>query len=89
MNNQIIKVGIVGTGFAARFHMEALKRVFSVNINAEGTYSKTLEELKILTEEYDINPSGYQDYIPTETLEADNPKIKVRKLYKDVILATH
>ncbi|WP_338359613.1 hypothetical protein, partial [Yeosuana marina] len=59
------------------------------SINAEGTYSKTLEELKILTEEYDINPSGYQGYIPTETLEADNLKIKVRKLYKDVILAIH
>ncbi|WP_100616020.1 Gfo/Idh/MocA family protein [Confluentibacter citreus] len=54
MNNQIIKVGIIGTGFAARFHMEALKRVYSAKINVEGAYSKNPEKLESFSKEYQI-----------------------------------
>lgn len=35
-----------------------------------------------------IKPSGYQGYIPIETLGAGNPKIKVKKLHKEVQLET-
>lgn len=56
MNTDTIKVGIVGSGFAARFHMEALKRVFSANIKVEGAYSKSFENLKIFADEYQIIP---------------------------------
>lgn len=34
-----------------------------------------------------IKLSGYKGYIPIETLGSGDPKIKVRKLYKDVLLA--
>lgn len=54
MNNKIITVGIIGTGFAARFHMEALKRVFSAKIKIEGAYSKSLEKLESFSKEYQI-----------------------------------
>lgn len=54
MDNQIIKVGIIGTGFAARFHMEALKRVFSAKINIEGAFSKNPQKLKSFSNEYQI-----------------------------------
>lgn len=54
MNNPIIKVGIIGTGFAARFHMEALKRVFSTTISVEGAYSKSPEELITFTTDYKL-----------------------------------
>ncbi|WP_100616018.1 sugar phosphate isomerase/epimerase family protein [Confluentibacter citreus] len=34
-----------------------------------------------------IKPSGYQGYIPIETLGSGDPKIKVKKLFKDVLSA--
>jgi predicted dehydrogenase len=50
----VIKIGIVGTGFAARFHMEALKRVFSAKIKVVGAYSKNFKSLELFTNEYQI-----------------------------------
>ena len=40
------KVGIIGSGFAARFHFEALRRVYGVKLEVIGAYSTTLENLK-------------------------------------------
>lgn len=56
MDKEVIKIGLVGTGFAARFHIEALKRVFSAKIEIEGACSKSPEELKKFTNEYNIKP---------------------------------
>lgn len=56
MKSESIKVGIVGSGFAARFHMEALKRVFSAIIKVKGAYSKNSDNLKIFTDKYQIIP---------------------------------
>lgn len=33
--------GIIGAGFAARFHFEAIKRVYGVNVEVVGVYSKS------------------------------------------------
>lgn len=54
MEKKIIKAGIIGSGFAARFHFEALKRVFSAKIEVIGAYSKSEEELKEFTSTREI-----------------------------------
>jgi predicted dehydrogenase len=41
MNKRVIKAGIIGSGFAAKFHYEALKRVFSTDIDIIGVFSTT------------------------------------------------
>lgn len=64
MNKQIIKVGIVGSGFAARFHFEALRRVFSANIKVVGAYSPNRERLDSFTSERNIQSfSSLEDLI--------------------------
>jgi predicted dehydrogenase len=54
MQNKTVKTGIIGSGFAARFHYEALKRVFSATIQVEGVYSKSPEELTEFTNDRNI-----------------------------------
>lgn len=41
-SNQIVRAGIVGSGFAARFHLEALKKVYGINVEIAGVYSPTV-----------------------------------------------
>jgi len=50
MEKSLIKTGIIGSGFAARFHYEALQRVFSAKLEVTGVYSVAQEELKEFTE---------------------------------------
>ena len=38
-----IRAGIVGSGFAARFHLEAMRKVYGVNVVISGVYSPTAE----------------------------------------------
>ncbi|NDP28163.1 MAG: Gfo/Idh/MocA family oxidoreductase [Flavobacterium sp.] len=45
MNKKNMRSGIIGSGFAARFHFEALKRVYSVQVEVVGAYSKSPDEL--------------------------------------------
>lgn len=54
MKESIIKVGIIGSGFAARFHFEALRRVFSAEIKVVGAYSPNRERLDLFTSERNI-----------------------------------
>lgn len=49
MNKKNIRCGIVGSGFAARFHYDALQRVFSVKVEVMGVYSIAKEELEEFT----------------------------------------
>ena len=37
--NKIIRIGIVGAGFAAKFHFDALQRVHSVKLEIAGAYA--------------------------------------------------
>ncbi|HUP14020.1 MAG TPA: Gfo/Idh/MocA family oxidoreductase [Niastella sp.] len=41
MDKKVIRAGIVGSGFAAQFHYEALQRVFSAKVEIAGVYSVT------------------------------------------------
>jgi predicted dehydrogenase len=45
MEKKTIRAGIVGSGFAARFHYDALQHVFSTKVELVGVYSVAKEEL--------------------------------------------
>jgi len=49
-----IRAGIVGSGFAARFHLEAMRKVYGVSVNITGVYSPTEENCRTFAEGNDI-----------------------------------
>ncbi|MDQ6813798.1 MAG: Gfo/Idh/MocA family oxidoreductase [Bacteroidota bacterium] len=49
MKKKTLKAGIVGSGFAAKFHYDALLRVFSTRVEVAGAFSTSLENLKKFT----------------------------------------
>ncbi len=51
MDKKIVRAGIIGSGFAARFHYDALQHVFSTKVEIVGVYSVAKEELKDYTEQ--------------------------------------
>ena len=46
MNKPILKAGIIGSGFAAKFHYDALLRVHSTDVEIAGAYSPTVSHLE-------------------------------------------
>src|SRR5690554_286359 len=64
MNKKKIRAGIIGTGFAAKFHYDALQRVFSAKVEIVGAYSTTEEKLKEFTDLRNIKAySSVEDLI--------------------------
>jgi predicted dehydrogenase len=49
MAEKIIRCGIAGSGYAAKFHFEALQRLHSVKVDIIGAYSPTAEKLNQFT----------------------------------------
>lgn len=49
MKKELIRTGIVGSGFAARFHYDALQRVFCTEVEIVGAYSNAPGELEDYT----------------------------------------
>lgn len=49
MNKSVIKVGIIGAGFAARFHFDALKRVYSTSVEVIGACARNMDKLQQFT----------------------------------------
>lgn len=45
MKKKIIRAGIIGSGFAAKFHYDALQRVFSAKVEITGAYSPSSANL--------------------------------------------
>jgi predicted dehydrogenase len=54
MEEKIIQVGIIGSGFAAKFHVEALKRVHSAQIKIIGVYARNQVRLKQFADTFKI-----------------------------------
>ena len=52
---KIVRAGIVGSGFAARFHYDALQHVFSAKVEIAGVFSVAKEELYDYTEKRGLN----------------------------------
>jgi predicted dehydrogenase len=49
-----LRAGIIGSGFAARFHLDALRRVNSVKVEVVGAYSRSPEKLSRFAREKEI-----------------------------------
>jgi predicted dehydrogenase len=58
MTDKIIRTGIAGSGYAARFHYEALQRLYSVKIEIKGAYSPTADRLREYTEARNLKAYG-------------------------------
>ena len=63
MDKPTLKTGIIGSGFAAKFHYDALQRVFSTGVEIVGAYSPNADHLKAFTE-----PRKIQAYSNMEQL---------------------
>lgn len=95
MDKKHIKAGIIGSGFAANFHMEALKRVFSAQVKIVGVYSKNFENAQLFANQYQINPFDNLDtlinecdvlHVCTPPVTHENIVIKILSNNKYVIL---
>ena len=51
-----IRAGIVGSGFAARFHLEAMRKVYGVNVDITGVYSPTEENCQRFAGDNGLTP---------------------------------
>lgn len=68
MDKKLIRTGIIGSGFAARFHLDALKKVYGVDVHIMGAHSRNSEKLKSFCESENIKPFGNID----ELIEASD-----------------
>lgn len=57
MEKRVLRAGIAGSGFAAKFHYDALQRVFSTKVEIIGAYSPSSDRLLAFTE-----PRGIQAF---------------------------
>src|SRR4030043_116817 len=90
MTDKIIRTGIAGSGYAARFHYEALQRLYSVKVNIAGSYSPTAERLKKFTEERNLKAFSAidsliesSDVIHVRTPPSTHETIVIAALEKD------
>lgn len=61
MDKKVLRAGIVGSGFAAKFHYEALQRVFSVKVDIVGAYSPSPQNLLSFAQSRYIQPFNSLD----------------------------
>lgn len=58
MSTQHIRTGLLGSGFAAQFHLEALRRVHGVDLEVLGVHSPTAENRAAFSEHFRV--PGFQ-----------------------------
>ena len=61
MKEKIIKAGIIGSGFAAKFHFDALQRVYTARVEVVGAYSRSSENLAAFTLARNLKAFGSVD----------------------------
>lgn len=90
MEKKTLKTGFVGSGFAARFHYDALQHVFSTKIEIAGVYSVARKEVEQFAEERKIQIFdsldeliGASDVIHVCTPPVTHEEIVVATLAKD------
>ncbi|MEO8854062.1 MAG: Gfo/Idh/MocA family oxidoreductase [Ginsengibacter sp.] len=54
MKKKVLRAGIAGSGFAAKFHYDAIQRIFSVKVDVVGAYSTSGQHLLSFTEPRNI-----------------------------------
>lgn len=87
MKDKIIHAGIIGSGFAARFHFEAIQRVHGLRVEMAGAFSTNADRLNEFT-----TPRGIKNFkSPGELIEASDilhictPPSTHEKLVLDVL----
>jgi len=55
MVEETVRCGIIGAGFAASFHLEAVKKVYSVNVDVVGVFSRTEKNRQAFAKKHDIS----------------------------------
>jgi predicted dehydrogenase len=64
MEKKVLLAGIAGSGFAAKFHYDAIQRIFSVKVDVVGAYSTSGQNLLSFTEPRNIQSfKGLNDLI--------------------------
>jgi predicted dehydrogenase len=64
MEKKVLRAGIAGSGFAAKFHYDAIQRIFSVKVDVVGAYSTSGQNLLSFTEPRNIQSfKGLNDLI--------------------------
>ncbi len=72
MEKKVVRAGIVGSGFAAKFHFDALQRVFSAKLEIVGAYSPSSENLQAFTD-----PRSIRAFASLDELIADSDVLHV------------
>jgi len=54
MNKKTLRSGIVGAGFSASFHFEAMKKVYGTNVQVVGVFSPTAEKRELFARQRGI-----------------------------------
>ena len=67
-----VRAGIVGSGFAARFHVEALRKVYGVQVEIAGVYSPTAENCRKFARE-----TGLKEYSSLSSLVGQSDVVHV------------
>ncbi|SKB64334.1 Oxidoreductase family, NAD-binding Rossmann fold [Salegentibacter salinarum] len=95
VRKKAIKAGIIGSGFAAKFHFDAIQRVFSCDVEVVGVYSKTPSRSKSFSKERGLKSfSSLPELIRasdiihlcTPPVTHENIAVEVLKLDKDIII---
>lgn len=95
MEKKVLRAGIIGSGFAARFHYDALQRVFNTKVEIIGAYSKSPDELTDFTEKRGIKAFNSMEelieasdilHVCTPPVTHEPIAIAVLKKDKDVII---
>ncbi len=92
---KIVKAGIVGSGFAAKFHFDAIQRVYGCKVEISGIFSRTPKNAKSFAEERGLTPfselSNLIDasdivHLCTPPVTHEQIAIEVLRRDKDVII---
>ncbi len=61
--SKVLRAGIIGSGFAAKFHYEAIRRIYSTPVQVSGAYSRNTSKLHAFT-----NSAGIKDFDSLDAL---------------------
>lgn len=86
-SEQVIRAGIVGSGFAARFHFDAIQRVFGVKVEVVGAFSRNPDNLNDFCNEKSIKPfTTLQELIAAaDVLHLCTPPVTHEALIREIL----
>ena len=57
MKQKTLRAGIIGSGFAAKFHYDAMLRVYTAKVEIVGAYSRSQKILQHSLQHENLKPS--------------------------------